>query len=68
MEMASEMLDTPKRISIGHSAEEHTDITQRFILCDHLDHKQALLDKVLEVEDYNQVIIFTATRKQILIA
>ena len=62
MSIASEMLDMPKRISIGHSAEEHTDITQRFILCDHLDHKQALLDKVLEVEDYNQVIIFTATR------
>ncbi|SMY33916.1 ATP-dependent RNA helicase RhlE [Photobacterium malacitanum] len=62
LDMASEMLDNPKRISIGHSAEEHTDITQRFILCDHLDHKQALLDKVLEVENYNQVIIFTATR------
>ncbi|EAR54188.1 putative ATP-dependent RNA helicase [Photobacterium sp. SKA34] len=62
VEIASEMLDNPKRISIGHSAEEHKDITQRFILCDHLDHKQALLDKILETQDYKQVIIFTATR------
>jgi superfamily II DNA/RNA helicase len=62
IEMASEMLNAPKRLSVGNSNEEHTDITQRFYLCDHLDHKQALLDKVLETEDYNQVIIFTATR------
>lgn len=60
--IASDMLDAPKRISIGHSAEQHSDITQRFFLCDHLDHKQALLDKILETEDYNQLIIFTATR------
>ncbi|PSW20360.1 RNA helicase [Photobacterium sanctipauli] len=60
--IAADMLNAPKRISIGHSAEEHTDITQRFMLCDHLDHKQALLDKILETESYNQMIIFTATR------
>lgn len=63
LDIASDMLNAPKRISIGHGAEEHTDITQRFLLCDHLDHKQALLDNLLESEDYNQVIIFTATRE-----
>ncbi|HIF9513151.1 TPA: DEAD/DEAH box helicase [Photobacterium damselae] len=62
VEMAHEMLNVPKRISIGHSAEEHKDITQRFILCDNLTHKEALLNKILETEDYNQMIIFTATR------
>lgn len=62
VEMAHEMLNAPKRISIGHSAEEHKDITQRFILCDNLTHKEALLNKILETEDYNQMIIFTATR------
>ncbi|MGR2769575.1 DEAD/DEAH box helicase [Photobacterium ganghwense] len=60
--IASDMLNAPKRISVGHSAEAHTDIAQRFMLCDHLDHKQALLDKLLETEDYDQMIIFTATR------
>lgn len=35
-DIASEMLDAPKRIAIGVSNEEHKDITQRFYLCDHL--------------------------------
>ncbi|MGC9403982.1 DEAD/DEAH box helicase [Vibrio genomosp. F10] len=61
-EIASEMLDTPKRISVGVSNQEHKDITQKFYLCDHLDHKEAILDRVLEEAEYKQVIIFTATR------
>lgn len=61
-DMAGQMLTDPKRISVGHENEQHQDITQRFILCDHLDHKEALLDKLLEQENYRQLIIFTATR------
>ncbi|EHK9049769.1 DEAD/DEAH box helicase [Vibrio vulnificus] len=61
-DIASEMLDAPKRIAIGVSNEEHKDITQRFYLCDHLDHKEALLERVLSEAEYRQVIIFTATR------
>ncbi|MDF4845135.1 C-terminal helicase domain-containing protein, partial [Vibrio parahaemolyticus] len=30
--------------------------------CDHLDHKEAILDRVLSEAEYRQVIIFTATR------
>ncbi|MEL7292427.1 MAG: DEAD/DEAH box helicase [Pseudomonadota bacterium] len=61
-EIASEMLDAPKRIAIGAGSEEHKDITQKFYLCDHLDHKEAILDRVLSDAEYKQVIIFTATR------
>ena len=61
-DIASEMLNAPKRIAIGVSNEEHKDITQTFYLCDHLDHKEAILDRVLEDAEYRQVIIFTATR------
>lgn len=57
-----EMLNDPKRIAIGGGNEQHKDITQRFYLCDHLDHKEALLDRVLQDAEYRQVIIFTATR------
>lgn len=57
-----EMLNDPKRIAIGGGNEQHKDITQRFYLCDHLDHKEALLDRVLRDAEYRQVIIFTATR------
>ncbi|MCK6264296.1 DEAD/DEAH box helicase [Vibrio sp. ZSDE26] len=61
-EIAAEMLDMPKRISVGSSNQEHKDITQKFYLCDHLDHKEAILERVLEEAKYRQVIIFTATR------
>ncbi len=60
--IANEMLDAPKRIAIGVSNEEHLDITQKFYLCDHLDHKEAILNRVLEEAEYRQVMIFTATR------
>ncbi|MCG2837982.1 DEAD/DEAH box helicase [Photobacterium sp. WH77] len=63
IDIASEMLNEPKRIAVGHAAQDHGDIEQRFILCDHLDHKQAILDRLLEQENYDQVIIFTATRE-----
>lgn len=61
-EIAAEMQDSPKRIAIGVSNQEHQDITQKFYLCDHLDHKEAILDRVLEEANYRQLIIFTATR------
>ncbi|MCL9780190.1 DEAD/DEAH box helicase [Vibrio sp. S4M6] len=61
-DIASEMLEEPRRIAIGVSNQEHKDITQKFYLCDHLDHKEALLNRVLEEADYRQAIIFTATR------
>lgn len=61
-DIANEMLDAPKRISVGVSNEQHLDITQKFYLCDHLDHKEAILDRVLEEAEYRQVMIFTATR------
>jgi superfamily II DNA/RNA helicase len=61
-DIAMEMLDNPKRISVGVANEEHQDISQNFYLCDHLDHKEALLARVLESSEYRQIIIFTATR------
>ncbi|USD68268.1 DEAD/DEAH box helicase [Vibrio sp. SCSIO 43136] len=61
-DMASEMLSDPKRISVGSSNEQHSDITQKFYLCDHLDHKEAILNRIIDEAEYRQVIIFTATR------
>ncbi|MFA0085327.1 DEAD/DEAH box helicase [Vibrio sp. 10N.261.51.F12] len=61
-DVANELLNEPKRISVGVSNEEHKDITQKFYLCDHLDHKEAILERVLQEADYTQVMIFTATR------
>ncbi|WNC67297.1 DEAD/DEAH box helicase [Thalassotalea nanhaiensis] len=61
-EFAKDLLKKPKRIAIGAISSEHKDITQRFYLSDHLDHKQALLESFIANEDYQQMIIFTATR------
>ncbi len=61
-DIAGNMLNSPKRVAIGYVNEEHKDISQFFYFTDHLDHKQALLDKVLTEDVYRQLIIFTATR------
>ena len=60
--MATVLLDNPHRITVGQELAPHEDIEQRFILCDHLDHKEALLEHLLRHESYQQAIIFTATR------
>jgi len=49
-------------VAIGAAHSEHNDIHQRIFLCDHLDHKEALLARLLKDETHKQVIIFTATR------
>ena len=61
-DFALALLKNPKRIAVGSGHTEHKDITKRFYLCDHLDHKQALLNHFLTTESYQQLIIFTATR------
>ncbi|MFD1008989.1 DEAD/DEAH box helicase [Oceanisphaera ostreae] len=61
-EMAEKLLKAPKRIAVGAANAEHADIEKRFYLCDHLDHKQALLQHILTSQTYQQAIIFTATR------
>lgn len=60
--LTKELLKAPQRISIGHSNEEHLDITQRFILSDHIEHKEALLEALVKQEANQQIIVFTATR------
>lgn len=61
-ELAQDLLKKPKRIVIDEVTKPHDDIRQRFLFCDHLDHKQALLQRVLQDSEINQAIIFTATR------
>ncbi|WP_409423015.1 DEAD/DEAH box helicase [Pseudaeromonas sp. ZJS20] len=60
--LTEHLLKAPKRITVGQEQQLHADIRQRFLLCDHLDHKQALLARLLQDEAYEQAIVFTATR------
>ncbi|WP_394180092.1 DEAD/DEAH box helicase [Marinomonas posidonica] len=61
-EMAAELLKEPSRVAIGQGYDEHKDIEQHVLLCDHLDHKQALLKHLLSEQSIKQAIIFTATK------
>ncbi|MBB1269935.1 DEAD/DEAH box helicase [Shewanella sp. SR44-3] len=61
-DIAATLLKSPNHVAIGAAYTEHADITQRIFLVDHLDHKQALLEHVLNNETQKQIIIFTATR------
>ncbi|MCG9732217.1 DEAD/DEAH box helicase [Shewanella sp. Isolate13] len=62
-EIAAELLKNPEHVAIGAGNLEHKDITQRIFLCDHLDHKEAILTRILKEEQQKQIIIFTATRQ-----
>ncbi len=61
-EIAAELLKEPEHVAIGASHVENQDISQKIYLCDHLDHKEQLLQALLKQEQHKQVIIFTATR------
>ncbi|EGM70383.1 DEAD/DEAH box helicase [Shewanella sp. HN-41] len=61
-DIAATLLKKPAHVAIGAAHSEHNDIHQRIFLCDHLDHKEALLTRLLQDEQHKQVIIFTATR------
>jgi len=61
-QFAVELLREPVRIAVGFINEQHQDIEQQFFLCDHLDHKQALLIHLLTQPQLRQAIVFTATR------
>lgn len=56
------ILKAPQTISIGEMHAVHADIKEVFHLCDHLDHKRALLQHLLSQPDYQQAIVFVATR------
>ena len=60
--LAADLLNEPKRVAIGYVNQANQDIEQRIYLSDHLDHKQAMLARVLANENYAQLMIFTATR------
>ncbi|MGO3738314.1 MAG: DEAD/DEAH box helicase [Marinomonas foliarum] len=60
--IASELLREPSRVAVGQGFDEHTDISQHVLLCDHLDHKEALLKHLLTGQTIKQAIVFTATK------
>lgn len=62
-DFAMELLNKPKRIAINNAYTEHEDINKRFYFADNLEHKEQLLTALLTSENFQQLIVFTATRQ-----
>lgn len=60
--LASEILNSPKEIILEKSEVSHADIEEKFIFSDNVTQKEKQLTHLLETSEYEQVIIFTATR------
>lgn len=61
--LSRSLLRAPVRIAVGQASVAHQDIEQHIVLADHVEHKDALLAQILDEQDYNQAIVFTATRE-----
>lgn len=61
--MTAKLLDAPIRVSVGASTDQHLDIQQSLYFADNIEHKDALLGQCLKETNYNQAIVFTATRE-----
>ena len=63
-ELAAEMLNDPVRVAIAQEQMDYKRIEQRVHYVDDINHKEKLLDHLLESEDLQQMIIFTATKAE----
>ncbi len=61
-EIADKILDVPERIEISKPKQEHAHIEQRLYFSDHLDQKNEQLKRIVEQEEFRQMIVFTATK------
>ena len=63
-ELAADMLRDPVRVAIAQEQMDYKRIEQRVHYVDDVAHKEKLLDHLLESEDLQQMIIFTATKAE----
>nr|WP_136252387.1 DEAD/DEAH box helicase [Ningiella ruwaisensis] len=61
--LTSLLLKSPDTIFIDKVATPHADIKQRFYLADGVEHKNILLNHLLNIEGREQALVFTATRE-----
>lgn len=62
-ELAANVMRNPERLQISAQRERHENITQGLYFCDDMDHKKAILLKLLADPEVNQSVVFTATRR-----
>ncbi len=62
-EMTKELLKGPQKIVVDSASQPHKDISQSFYLSDGVTQKDAQLLELLKLENKEQAIVFTATRR-----
>ena len=62
--IAAAILNDPAHIDDGKYRQQDDNITHRLVLADTQEHKNQLIAKILESEQYTRVLIFTNTRAQ----
>ena len=60
--LAENVMNNPERIAVTHQQAKHENITQGLYFCDDIEHKKAILMKLLADTAVNQSVVFTATR------
>ena len=60
--LAENVMNNPERIAVSHQQAKHENITQGLYFCDDIEHKKAILLKLLADPEVNQSVVFTATR------
>ena len=61
--LAERVMRNPERLAISAQQAKHENITQGLYFCDDMEHKKAILLKLLAEPDVNQSVVFTATRR-----
>src|SRR5579872_3299600 len=64
LQLSKRLLNQPIEISVEATPIEQQNIEQRLHMVDNIDHKNRLLDHLLNDESFAQVIVFTATKNQ----
>ncbi|MGY0218838.1 DEAD/DEAH box helicase [Endozoicomonadaceae bacterium StTr2] len=63
-DMTEQVLQNPQTIILNTARDPHENIRQQIILADDLQHKDKLLDWLLNNETYEKAVVFTNTRVQ----
>ncbi|GAB6044151.1 DEAD/DEAH box helicase [Endothiovibrio diazotrophicus] len=61
--VARELLNDPAQVQVAGVKVRHESIEQRLHQADDLDHKHALLDRLVSDPELSQAVIFTATKR-----
>ncbi|GGW88349.1 DEAD/DEAH box helicase [Alteromonas halophila] len=61
--MTKKLTTAAVRVAVGQASAVHEDIHQQCYFADHVEHKDALLARCLDETNFNQAVIFCATRE-----